>query len=72
MSAITLSDEYQLVFPEEVREIIGLKVGTSFEVISYNNRIELVPTTTIYEAFKKLLLETSEDEALFAIAHLNQ
>jgi predicted nucleic acid-binding protein len=32
----------------------------------------IIPTITIYEVFKKLLLETSEDEALFAIAHMRQ
>jgi predicted nucleic acid-binding protein len=32
----------------------------------------VVPTITIYEVFKKLLLETNEDEALFAIAHMKQ
>jgi len=34
--------------------------------------IGIVPTITIYEVFKKLLIETSEDEALFAIAHMRQ
>ena len=47
MNTVTLSDEYQLVFPEEIRETIGIKAGTSFEVISYNNRIELVPIKSI-------------------------
>jgi AbrB family looped-hinge helix DNA binding protein len=43
MNTVTLSNEYQLVIPKEIRETIGLKAGTSFEVISYNNRIELIP-----------------------------
>ena len=43
MNTVTLSSEYQLVIPKEIRETIGLKAGTSFEVISYNNRIELIP-----------------------------
>jgi AbrB family looped-hinge helix DNA binding protein len=47
MNIVTLSKEYQLVFPEEIRETIGLKAGTSFEVISYNNRIELIPIKPI-------------------------
>ena len=47
MNTVTLSNEYQLVFPKEFRETIGLKAGTSFEVISYNNRIELIPIKTI-------------------------
>jgi len=47
MNTVTLSKEYQLMFPKEIREPIGLKAGTSFEVISYNNRIELVPIKSI-------------------------
>jgi AbrB family looped-hinge helix DNA binding protein len=47
MNTVTLSQEYQLVFPEEIRETIGIKAGTSFEVIPYNNRIELIPLKPI-------------------------
>jgi len=43
MNTVTLSDDFQLVIPKEVRETIGLEAGTSFEVIFYNNRIELIP-----------------------------
>ena len=32
----------------------------------------IVPTIIIYEVFKKLLLERTEDEALLAIAHMRQ
>jgi AbrB family looped-hinge helix DNA binding protein len=47
MNTVTLSSEYQLIFPEELRESIGLKAGTSFEVIPYNNRVELIPIKPI-------------------------
>jgi AbrB family looped-hinge helix DNA binding protein len=43
MNTVTLSSKYQVVIPKEVRETIGLKAGTSFEVITYSNRIELIP-----------------------------
>ena len=43
MNTATLSNEYQLVIPQEIRETNGLKAGTSFEVMSYKNRIELIP-----------------------------
>jgi AbrB family looped-hinge helix DNA binding protein len=43
MNKVTLSNKYQVIIPKEVREKIGLKVGVSFEVITYSNRIELVP-----------------------------
>ena len=32
----------------------------------------VVPTITIYEVFKKLLIETDEDRALLAVAHMKQ
>jgi AbrB family looped-hinge helix DNA binding protein len=47
MNKVTLSNKYQVVIPEDVREKIGLKVGVSFEVITYSNRIELVPIKPI-------------------------
>jgi len=40
MNTVTLSNEYQLAIPKEIRETIGLKAGASLEVITYNNRIE--------------------------------
>jgi AbrB family looped-hinge helix DNA binding protein len=43
MNKVTLSNDYQVVIPKDVREKIGLKAGISFEVITYFNRIELVP-----------------------------
>ena len=32
----------------------------------------IVPSITIYEVFKKLLVELDEDKALFAVAHMKQ
>ncbi|MDR2630902.1 MAG: type II toxin-antitoxin system VapC family toxin [Spirochaetaceae bacterium] len=32
----------------------------------------IVPSIVLYEVFKKLLLETTEDNALFCIAHMKQ
>ena len=43
MHTVTLSNEYQLVIPKEIRDSIGLEPGSSFEVLSYNNRIDLIP-----------------------------
>jgi AbrB family looped-hinge helix DNA binding protein len=47
MNKVTLSNNYQVVIPKEIREEIGLKAGISFEVITYANRIELVPIKPI-------------------------
>ena len=47
MNTVTLSADNQLVIPKEICETIAVKTGTSFEVISYSNRIELVPISPI-------------------------
>jgi AbrB family looped-hinge helix DNA binding protein len=43
MNKVTLSNKYQVLIPKNVREKIGLNAGVSFEVITYSNRIELIP-----------------------------
>jgi len=47
MNTVTVSSKYQVVIPKEIREDIGLKVGTIMEIISYGNRIELIPIQPI-------------------------
>ena len=47
MNTVTLSNEKQLIIPKEICETFDIKAGTTFEVISYNNRIELIPITSI-------------------------
>jgi AbrB family looped-hinge helix DNA binding protein len=47
MSTVTLSSKYQVVIPKEVRNSIGLTVGTSLEIMVYDNRIELIPIMPI-------------------------
>ena len=49
MNTVVLSSEYQVRIPEEIRKETGLKAGASFEVMLYNNRIELVPVQPIKE-----------------------
>ena len=43
MEAVRVSSKYQIVIPKSIRELIGLKVGETFQVVPYGNRIELVP-----------------------------
>jgi len=47
MNIVTLSNNYQLNFPKNISEIYGLEAGDTFEFISYNNRIELIPIKPI-------------------------
>ena len=47
MNTVTLSSEYQLSIPKDIRELVGLEAGASFQIIPYNNRIELIPIKPI-------------------------
>jgi predicted nucleic acid-binding protein len=50
----------------------GTEVGESVsKAIEDLDRL-VVPTITIYEVFKKLLIELDDDKALFAVAHMRQ
>jgi len=44
MSKAVVSSKYQIVIPKNIREDIGLKIGTTLEIITYGNRIELIYT----------------------------
>jgi predicted nucleic acid-binding protein len=48
------------------------KAGDIISDVIKNTSELIVPTITIYEVFKKLLLERNEDDALLAIAHMKQ
>ena len=50
----------------------GSKTGEKVSLIIEDVGNLLVPVITIYEVFKKLLIELDEDRALFAIAHMKQ
>lgn len=43
MDTVTVSTKYQVVIPREIRESLGIKPGTRFQVLRYDNRIELIP-----------------------------
>ena len=47
MNTVTVSTKYQVVIPKEIREDVGLKVGTIMEVITYGTRIEFIPIQPI-------------------------
>jgi AbrB family looped-hinge helix DNA binding protein len=65
MSTVTLSNEYQLIIPKDISESIGIEPGSSFEVLSYNNRIELIPIKPINKLkgiFKGIDTNISRDD----------
>ena len=43
MVAVTVSPKFQVVIPKEVRESMGIFSGQKIQVITYKNRIELIP-----------------------------
>ena len=43
MTSVTISPKVQVVIPKDVRESMGLVSGKKVQVITYCNRIELVP-----------------------------
>ena len=43
MTAVTVSPKYQVVIPKEVRESLGIYSGQKMQVLTYKNRIELIP-----------------------------
>ena len=43
MEAVTLSPKYQVVIPRRIRERLGLRPGEKLQVISFDDRIELIP-----------------------------
>ena len=43
MTAVTVSPKYQVVIPKEVRESLGIYSGQKIQVLTYQNRIELIP-----------------------------
>ena len=49
MDAVTLSPKYQVVIPKRVREKMGLQPGEKFQVIGFDDSIELIPLRPMRE-----------------------
>ena len=43
MKAVTVSPKFQVVIPKEVREYMGIVSGQKIQMLTYCNRIELIP-----------------------------
>lgn len=43
MRAVTVSPKFQVVIPKEVRESMGIVSGQKIQMLTYHNRIELIP-----------------------------
>jgi len=49
MDTVTVSPKFQVVIPRAVREQMGISPGERLEVISFDDRIELVPLRPMRE-----------------------
>jgi len=66
MESVTVSPKYQVVIPKKIRERLRLKPGIKLQVISFDDRIEMVPIRPMAEMkgfLKGLDSEFSRDEA---------
>ena len=43
MTSVTVSPKYQVVIPKAVRESMGIVAGQKIQILTYQNRIELIP-----------------------------
>jgi len=49
MVTVTLSDEYRIVIPKEIRDKLGLKAGQELEMMVIDDRIILIPVRPVTE-----------------------
>jgi AbrB family looped-hinge helix DNA binding protein len=49
MDPVTLSPQFQLEVPREIREELGLQPGEQFQVINYGGRLQFIPVRPIKE-----------------------
>jgi len=49
MTTVTVTANYEIVIPKEVRESMGIESGQKLQVITYQGRIELIPLKDMKE-----------------------
>ncbi|MBN4059914.1 MAG: AbrB family transcriptional regulator [SAR86 cluster bacterium] len=47
MTAVTVSPKFQVVIPKDIREAMGIVSGQKIQMLTYQNRIELIPLSPI-------------------------
>ncbi len=43
MTTVTVSPKFQVVIPSVIRKLFAIDPGEKLQIISYNDRIELIP-----------------------------
>lgn len=49
MTAVTVSPKFQVVIPKEIRDALGIVSGQKVQMVSHQNRIELIPLKPMRE-----------------------
>jgi len=49
MTSVKVSPKYQVVIPKGIRESMGIVSGQKIQVLTYGNRIELIPIRPMKE-----------------------
>ena len=49
MTSVTVSPKFQVVIPKDVRESMGIVSGQKVQMLTYKNRIELIPIKPMKE-----------------------
>lgn len=49
MTSVKVSPKYQVVIPKGIRESMGIVSGQKIQVLTYGNRIELIPIKPMKE-----------------------
>ena len=47
MNTITISPKYQIVIPKNIRQMMKLTPGMKIQMVTYDNRLELIPILPI-------------------------
>jgi AbrB family looped-hinge helix DNA binding protein len=47
METVTISPKFQVVIPQKIREAMGLRSGEKAKVLSFRNRIEIIPVRDV-------------------------
>lgn len=49
MTTVTVSENYQVVIPSDVREAMDIRPGQKIQVLAYGDRAEFIPSRDIQE-----------------------
>ena len=47
MTTVTVSPKFQVVIPKGIREVFAMAPGEKLQIVSFENRIELIPVKKI-------------------------